>query len=223
MREHRQNLQKNSWPEKLDFDPAAVRPQWYHPLLGEKPAEALKKSDLQAYSYDYFLRFLPLFKDQFEGSIGPGVLIEFTRRMRQKLGLAYLFERKIKLNQDYFATDPRLLPYTLFHELTHLWLYDCYLDPGHTRRFYNKMAEFAQTGLPIDPDVHIHRRVAAEGKHIYGCPNCNNRWYLKDRLRHKIYCGHCFDKQGIEHYALPLKLPKSHPFYHAVKDSGSAA
>ncbi len=53
--------------------------------------------------------------------------------------MAHLFESKITLNSRYFIKDPRLLPYTLFHELVHLWLYDCFLDPGHTWRFYDKM------------------------------------------------------------------------------------
>jgi hypothetical protein len=40
---------------------------------------------------------------------------------------------------------------------------------------------------------------------VYICPNCKNRWYLRDRLKHAIYCGHCYDKEGIEYYAKPLK------------------
>jgi predicted SprT family Zn-dependent metalloprotease len=186
----------------------AITSRWFHPLL-EKPAgkkpRPITKDQLVALAYDYYLRFLPFFQDQPEGSIEAGVEIEFTKRMRQKLGLAYLFEHKIRLNLAYFAKDPSLLPYTLFHEMTHLWLYDCLLDPGHTRRFYNKMREFESTGLPIDPDVHIHVRVAPEGKHVYSCPNCKNRWYLRDRLTYSIYCGHCFDKEGVEYYAKRLK------------------
>lgn len=182
--------------------------RWSNPQL-EKPQarkqRPMSKEELVALAYDYYLRFLPFFENQVEGSIEAGVEIEFTQRMRQKLGLAYLFEHKIRLNQAYFAKDPALLPYTLFHEMTHLWLYDCLLDPGHTRRFYNKMQEFEATGLPIDPDVHIHVRVAPEGKYVYSCPNCKNRWYLRDRLNYSIYCGHCFDKEGVEYYAKRLK------------------
>lgn len=189
----------------------AITSRWFHPLL-EKPEgkkqRPISKEQLVALACDYYLRFLPFFEDQPEGSIGEGVEVEFTTRMRQKLGLAYLFEHKIRLNQAYFAKDPSLLPYTLFHELTHLWLYDCMLDPGHTRRFYNKMQEFESTGLPIDPDVHIHTRVAPEGKFVYSCPNCKNRWYLRDRLSYSIYCGHCFDKEGVEYYAKRLKTQR---------------
>jgi predicted SprT family Zn-dependent metalloprotease len=170
-----------------------------------KRAAEISKEELQELAYDYYRLFLPFFTNQPEGSLESEVEIIFTQRMRQKLGLAYLFEHKIRLNQSYFAKDPTLLPYTLFHELTHLWLYDCLLDPGHTRRFYNKMAEFESTGLPVDNDVHIHTRVALEGKYVYICPNCKNRWYLRDRLKHAIYCGHCYDKEGIEYYAKPLK------------------
>lgn len=181
---------------------------WQHPLLtmGRAQRKPLPVAELQAFAYDFYLRFLPFFRDQPEGSIEPGVEIEFTSRMRQKLGLAYLFEHKIRLNLTYFAKDPSLLPYTLFHEMTHLWLYDCLFDPGHTRRFYNKMGQFELTGLPVDPDVHIHTRVAPEGKYVYSCPNCKNRWYLRDRLRYSIYCGHCFDLEGVEYYAKRLKV-----------------
>ncbi len=177
---------------------------WLHPLI-EKPRRGRKKpiskEQLVALAYDYYLRFLPFFQDQAEGSIEAGVEIEFTARMRQKLGLAYLFEHKIRLNLTYFANDPSLLPYTLFHEMTHIWLYDCLLDPGHTARFYKKMREFEWTSLPVDPDVHIHTRLAPEGKYVYICPNCKNRWYLRDRLTYSIYCGHCYDREGVEYYA----------------------
>lgn len=166
---------------------------------------AISKEELQALAYDYYRYFLPFFTNQPEGSLTDNVEIMFTPRMRQKLGLAYLFEHKIRLNQTYFAQDPSLLPYTLFHELTHLWLYDCLLDPGHTQRFYNKMRDFEATGFPIDNEVHIHTRVALEGKYVYTCPNCRNRWYLRERLKHAIYCGHCYDKEGVEYYAKPLK------------------
>jgi len=189
-------------------DLCTVAPQWFHPLLLAPKGDChqpLSRDELTAFAYDYFLRFLPFFKRQPEGSLGTGIEIEFTARMRQKLGLAYLFEHRIRLNLAYFANDPSLLPYTLFHEMTHLWLYDCLLDPGHTRRFYNKMADFELTGLPIDPDVHIHTRVAPEGKYVYSCPNCKNRWYLRDRLTYSIYCGHCYDREGVEYYAKRLK------------------
>jgi predicted SprT family Zn-dependent metalloprotease len=188
------------------FDTKGIRAQWMHPLLKARNVKRpLEREELREFAYDYYERFLPFFTAQPEGSLVHPVNIDFTRRMRQKLGLAYLFEHKIRLNEAYFAEDPSLLPYTLFHELTHLWLYDCLYDPGHTRRFYNKMQEFSRTGLPIDPDVHIHTRVAAEGKYVYSCPNCKNRWYLRDRLTYSIYCGHCFDREGVEYYARRMR------------------
>lgn len=206
----------------VNFDARRVKPQWFHPVLAmtKTRRKNLTKDELVQFAYDYFERFLPFFTDQPEGSIELNVDIELTTRMRQKLGLAYLFEHKIRLNQAYFAKDPSLLPYTLFHEMTHLWLYDCLLDPGHTRRFYNKMAEFDRTGLPVDPDVHIHTRVAPEGKYVYSCPNCKNRWYLRDRLRYSIYCGHCYDREGIEYYAKRLKTVSRAP---VATDSDTAA
>lgn len=201
-----------------------VRMPWQHPLL--TPAKGRRKpierEELLAFAYEYYERFLPFFTDQREGSINaPAVEIELTARMRQKLGLAYLFEHKIRLNESYFAKDPSLLPYTLFHEMTHLWLYDSQLDPGHTQRFYNKMAEFEMTGLPVDPDVHIHTRIAPEGKYVYSCPNCKNRWYLRDRLSYSIYCGHCYDREGVEYYAKRQKSVTRTPV--ADRDTGSAA
>lgn len=188
------------------FDPKDIKPQWYHPLLRDI-SHVLSKQELQSFSYEYYLKFLPFFRNQPEGSLAVGVSIEFTKKMKQKLGLAFLFEHKIKLNQNYFATDPALLPYTLFHEMTHLWLYNCLLDPGHTRRFYSKMKEFEQTGLPLDPDVHIHRRIAPEAKHVYSCPNCDNRWFMREKPRRKTYCGHCYDKNGLEYFVQPYSRP----------------
>ena len=196
---------------KIQIDRSIVRMEWQHPALfhdADKHGE-LSKAQLRSLAYDYYLKFLPHFKNQPEGSMSPGVEIELTGRMKQKLGLAYLFEHKIKLNHSYFAVEPVLLPYTLFHEMTHLWLYCCGFDPGHTRRFYNKMAEFENTGLPIDLDVHIHTRVATEGKYVYSCPNCTNRWYMRDPVRYAIYCGYCFDKVGIEFIAKRVKFAKS--------------
>ncbi len=201
-----------------------VKPQWFHPLLNlpADPQRRIKRNELEAFAYDFYVRFMPFFRHREEGSLLPGVTIEFNGRMKQKLGLAYLFERKIKLNLNYFSRDPRLLPYTLFHELTHLWLYDCLLDPGHTRRFYAKMSEFRMTGLPIDQAVHIHRRLAPEAKYIYSCPNCKNRWYVRKKLRHAIYCGHCHEKNGEEHFAqlLERKRPEGHSVLDGFSISG---
>ena len=185
-----------------NYNPTQIRPEWFHPLLFSQ--KAISKTELYDLGWHYYRKLRPFFQNQEEGTLGEHVVLEFNKRMRQKLGLAYLFERKVKLNQTYFMDDPSLLPYTLFHELTHLWLYDCGLDPGHTHRFYAKMKEFESTDLPIDPDVHIHRRVAPEGKFVYSCPNCKNRWYLRESLNYSIYCGHCFDRDGVEYYAIPV-------------------
>jgi predicted SprT family Zn-dependent metalloprotease len=141
------------------------------------------------------------FNQQNDGSIKNNIKIEFSRRMDRKLGLSYLFERVIRLNQTYFSQNPSLLPYTLFHEMTHLWLYDCHRDPSHTQRFYDKMEQFSLTGLPTDNQVHIHKKISKEASKIYACPNCHNRWYLKKELSYPIYCGLCYDKDGIEYYA----------------------
>lgn len=195
----------------LQYSPGSATGSWFHPIMNLKGSgTTVTREDLRNLAYHYFDRFLPFFTNQPEGSICPKIDIDFTLRMRQRLGLAYLFEHKLRLNQSYFAEDPRLLPYTLFHELTHLWLYDCLLDPGHTQRFYKKMKDFEATGLPIDKEVHIHTRLAPEGQYVYSCPNCQNRWYLRDKLKQAIFCGYCFDRDGVEHYAQALKT-KKHP------------
>ncbi len=168
----------------------------------------LCRAELEVLAQKYLKEFLPYFMSQPEGSIDLEITIEFSLKMRKKLGLAFLFENRIRLNQLYFAQDSSLLPYTLFHELTHLWLYNCHLDPSHTWRFYQKMQEFSFTSYPVDPDVHQHTRIAEEAQHVYSCPNCENRWYVKQQLTYAIFCGHCFDIEG-EQYIATIHLPKS--------------
>ncbi len=155
----------------------------------------LSRDELTHFAESYFEQFLFFFTDQREGSLDPRTKIEFSSRMKSKMGLTYLFEQKIRLNRNYFAYHPEMIPYTLYHEMTHLWLYNCRLDPGHTRRFYEKMAEFKNTGCPVDPKVHIHKRFIPEAKFIYFCENCGNRWYIRDKIKTQIYCGLCFDPQ----------------------------
>ena len=166
-----------------------------------RPKGPLCRSELESIAYGYFSEFLPYFSAQPEGSLLSGLKIDFSLRMQRKLGLAFLFEHKIRLNHRYFANDPSLMPYTLFHELTHIWLYNCHLDPGHTWRFYQKMQEFNFTGYPIDHEVHLHTRIAEEAQHVYSCPNCANRWYVKQQLSYAIFCGHCFDRDGARYIA----------------------
>jgi hypothetical protein len=185
-------------------------------VLHQDETKPIPKVDLIQFAYQYYRMFLPFFTGCPEGSLQRGVQIHVTKRLKQRLGLAFLFERTIKLNQDYFSDDPNLLPYTLFHEMVHLWLYDCHLDPGHTQRFYNKMKEFERTELPIDESVHIHSRVAKEGKYVYYCPNCRNRWYHAEQLDYDIFCGHCYDKLGVEHFAVQRR-------YVSITDSDNAA
>ena len=185
-------------------------PKWQMPSIQEAVSNgrAFSEEELTDLAESYIERFLPFFTNQAEGSIDPKITLQFSSKMKQKLGLAYLFEHKIRLNLSYFRKDPTLLPYTLFHEMTHIWLYDCMFDPGHTKRFYNKMSEFQVTGLAVDQDVHVHRRIAPEGKFVYICPNCSNRWFMRKRLNYTIFCGHCFDREGIEYFAKQRKQPK---------------
>ena len=160
-----------------------------------------EREDLELLAGYFFDLFLPHFNGQKDGALRSGTRIEFSKKMRNKVGLAVLFENKIRLSLHYFKANPQFLPYTMFHEMTHLWLYHSGFDPGHTKRFYEKMAEFAKTGYRIDPEVHVHTRLAAEGSYVYICNNCENRWHLKDELDHNIYCALCFKREGVEHYA----------------------
>jgi predicted SprT family Zn-dependent metalloprotease len=129
------------------------------------------------------------------------IIIEVSPRMTAKIGLALLFENRIKLSEAYFCRSPHYLPYTVFHELTHLWLYHQGFDPGHTSKFYEKMKEFTQTGYLVDPEVHIHTRLAPESKYVYTCENCSNRWHLRDQLDYEIFCGHCWRVEKNRYYA----------------------
>ena len=153
----------------------------------------LSRAELMHLAESYFEIFLPYFTDQAEGSLDPHTLINFSSRMKTKMGLTYLFEQKIRLNESYFAQFPKMIPYTLFHEMTHLWLYNCRLDPGHTQKFYKKMEQFSFTGFAVDERVYVHKRVVPEAKHIYCCENCGNRWYIRDKIETQIFCGLCFD------------------------------
>jgi predicted SprT family Zn-dependent metalloprotease len=165
------------------------------------PKIQFEKEDLELLADYFFERFLPRFSGDAGPGLKPGTIIEFSGRMKNKVGLAVLFENKIRLSLNYFLANIQFLPYTIFHEMTHLWLYHLGFDPGHTRRFYQKMLEFSDTGYLIDPEVHVHTRLAAEGRYVYICKNCENRWHLKDELQHNIYCALCFKKSGVEHYA----------------------
>ncbi len=160
-----------------------------------------EKEDLELLADYFFELFSPRFSNSGSDNNRQATTIEFSNKMKNKVGLAILFENKIRLSLSYFANAPQLLPYTIFHEMTHLWLYQSGFDPGHTKRFYQKMLEFEQTGYQIDPEVHVHTRLAAEGGYVYICSNCENRWHLKEELRHNIYCALCYRKNGVEYYA----------------------
>lgn len=180
---------------------------WTHPDLNQE----LDTEQLYKLSYNYLIKFLPFFKNTAEGSIKSGVDIQFSKRMRRILGSADLRDNRIILNQKYFEKNTVLLPYTFFHELTHLWLYHCGFDPGHTARFYQKMQEFEQTGLPLDTQVHIHKRKATEGKFVYICPKCQFRWHQTFKSKYKSYCEYCEQQHGEKFY------PELHPFFRPAK------
>lgn len=130
--------------------------------------------------------------------------IEFNKSLGKKLGVTFLFDRIIFLNFNYFRKHPERLPYTLFHEMTHLWLYESFYDPNHTARFYKKMNEFQKTHYPIDSEVKNLRFFEKEAEHLYQCPHCSHRWYLHNPLTYSMYCGPCYDRQGVK-FTLMLK------------------
>ncbi len=162
----------------------------------------LDTAQLTRLSYHYYLKFLLFFQSTPLGSLNGGIEIILSNKMKRRLGSADLYSRQIHLNARYFNNKPRLLPYTIFHEMNHVWLYDCYKDPSHTRSFYQKMSEFESTGLDVDPDVHIHRRMAPERPFVYTCPSCSYRWFMNKKLRRKTMCANCEPKGKF--YLKPL-------------------
>jgi predicted SprT family Zn-dependent metalloprotease len=91
------------------------------------------------------------------------VTLNLSPRMGNTLGMCYPERRRIALNEDYFLREPRYLPYTLHHEMVHLFLWDAGRDWGHTREFYALMEEFPADLYPADPNVHVHARQARAG------------------------------------------------------------
>jgi predicted SprT family Zn-dependent metalloprotease len=172
--------------------------------------QKFEREDLELLADYFYELFLPKFIGQPEGDLRHGTIIEMSKKMTSKIGLALLFENKIRLSESYFLEHPHYLPYAVFHEMCHLWLYHCGFDPGHTRRFYKKMEAFTSTGYLVDPEVHVHTRLAPEGKYIYLCTNCDNRWHLREPLKHEIFCGLCWKQEGAMYYAsLTLKSGRS--------------
>ncbi len=97
-------------------------------------------------------------------SVLKNVGVEFSGRMARALGMCYPERRRIALNEPYFLKNPCYLPYTLYHEMVHMFLFDAGRPWGHTREFYSLMEEFPSTKYPADPNVHIHMRQARAGK-----------------------------------------------------------
>ncbi len=188
---------------------------FYDKNLLLKPITALKNRQKVPETADliealewYYDLFRDHFINQQEGSLKEDIDFEISRKMRKKIGLCFLFERKIRFNFNHFVEYPESLPYSLFHELTHMWLYDCDLDPNHTWRFYEKMSEYEHLGLPVDEHVHIHSKLATEARCIYRCPNCENRWFVHKELDHYIFCGLCYDQEGKEYFAELYQKPE---------------
>lgn len=151
------------------------------------------------------------------------VKVEISSRMKARIGLAMLFENRIRLNESYFAANPHYMPYTLFHELTHLWLYHQGFDPGHTKRFYLKMQEFCTTGYLVDPEVYVHSRLAAECRYVYTCAKCQNHWHLRDEISYDIFCGLCWRKHRTKFIAaLTRVIPFDESVAIAVSYSSNA-
>lgn len=90
------------------------------------------------------------------------VVIDFSQRMGSTLGLCYPETRKIHLNFEYFSKKTSYLPYTLYHEMVHQFLFDMKKPWHHTTEFYFLMGLFPNC-YARDPNVHIHMRQAQAG------------------------------------------------------------
>jgi predicted SprT family Zn-dependent metalloprotease len=163
---------------------------------------------LRKYALHYFLWFLPFFRNQPEGSMRFGVDIQLSSRMKSSLGEADLFHGLIRLNSKYFLCNSEMLPYTLFHEMVHLWLYDCERDPAHTRKFYEKMDSFELLGLPIDHKVHIHKRQVNDGQFVYKCAGCQFKWFHRSKAKYAAICGFCEKHQGQKIWVKLVSSPR---------------
>jgi predicted SprT family Zn-dependent metalloprotease len=89
-----------------------------------------------------------------------------STRLNTAIGMCYPTKRRIVVNENYFLTWPSYLPYTLYHEMVHLFLYDIQQPWGHTKEFYAIMEDFPSHIYPIDPNVHIHERHAKAGRKL---------------------------------------------------------
>ena len=69
-----------------------IAPEFFHPLLERKKSRrAISAAELNQFAQDYYERFRRFFVGQPEGSLDLDIDVRMTSRMRQKLGLAYLF------------------------------------------------------------------------------------------------------------------------------------
>ena len=120
-----------------------------------------------------YLEFAPLLlakrsSEQERGSPDCLRKVEFrlSGRMERALGLCYPTKRLIKINVSYFSERVAFLPYTVFHELVHLFLYDLGRPWGHTAEFYSLMECFPVERYMKDPNVHIHEKQEQKGRAV---------------------------------------------------------
>jgi predicted SprT family Zn-dependent metalloprotease len=171
------------------------------------------KSKLNQLGLQLLPELLPFFTQTAEGSLEASkVRLQFTPKLKRSLGISFIFDHLIQLNIEYFKEFPQRLAHTLFHELTHLWLYDCNHDPGHTERFFIKMADFNGTGYPFDHEMTTLSRSVKEAPFIYRCSRCSRRWYLHQVSSYSIYCGQCYDHLNIQYQLVLDPVPSTpHP------------
>ncbi len=172
-----------------------------------------EKSKLNQLGLHLLAEFLPFFTQTKEGTLESSrVKIQFTPKLKRSLGISFIFDHLIQLNIQYFREFPDRLAHTLFHELTHLWLYDCNLDPGHTERFFMKMADFKGTGYPLDHEMAALSCCVKEAPFIYHCTRCHRRWHLHQVSSYSIYCGQCYDHLNVQYPLVLAPVPSSpHP------------
>ncbi len=60
-----------------------IAAEWYHPYFDQEWGKIeISGKEMQVFAYSYYLRFLLFFQNQPEGSLSPGVELEFSGRLK---------------------------------------------------------------------------------------------------------------------------------------------
>lgn len=127
------------------------------------------KNRAQVYFFEFapiLLRETPSDCEIFRKTALRNVSVEFSERLGDALGICYPEDRVIRLSASYFSRYARLLPYTLYHEMVHQFLFDIKRPWSHNEQFYYLMELFPRA-YEVDRNVHIHMRSAEKGRRIW--------------------------------------------------------